>query len=128
MKRNKPLKRNTKKTAEWLSKPRKSMKRTAMKKVGKIGKANIKANKILKDVLADINYCEIQFNKDEKKPCLGNMYLTNAHRHKRAWYKGDVDLLSDKKQVVRACVNCHDTIEHNADLTEKVFIKLRGEE
>lgn len=56
------------------------------------------------------------------------MFLTNAHRHKRSWYKGDVELLSDRKQVIKGCVNCHDAIEHNKELTEEIFTKLRGGE
>lgn len=100
------------------------MKRTPLRKVGKIGKANLEANKRIKEELADVTFCEISF----VDVCLVHIFLTNAHRHKRAWYKGNVELLSDRKQVIRACVNCHDEIEHDAELTEEVFMKLRGHE
>jgi len=105
-------------------KPRKPLKRTPLRRVGKVGRANLQANKKLKDVLSGIDRCEVRESED----CLDGMYLTNAHRHKRAWYQGDVELLSDWKQVVKACVNCHDAIEHDAELTEEVFMRLRGEE
>lgn len=105
------------------TKARKPLRQTQLRKVGIVGRANLKANKRLREVLSDINYCELGL-----KDCLGGMYLTNAHRHKRAWYKGDVELLSDKIQVVKACVNCHETIEHNSVLTAEIFISLRGEE
>lgn len=104
-------------------KPTVPLKRTRLRVVGKIGKANLKANKRLKKILEEINYCEIR-----KEGCLGGMYLTNAHRHKRSWYHGDVDLLSSYIQVIRACVKCHDTIEHDKELTEKTFMELRGDE
>lgn len=58
--------------------------------------------------------------------CLYNFAMAPAHRHKRAWYKGDPEKLADVKQWVCACVDCHDAIEHNKQLTEEVFITLRG--
>lgn len=98
--------------------------RSNMNRVGSRGRANMKANKILKDVLLGINSCEIQLNED----CLGSFTLQNVHRHKRDWYKGNVELLSDKKQVAKGCTNCHEAIEHDADLTEEIFMQLRGVE
>lgn len=96
------------------------MKRTPLRKVGKVGKANIEANKLIK-AQNPAQYCEIRLEE-----CLGGMYLTIAHKHKRAWYKGDVELLSDPNEYVVACVNCHNRIEHNAELTEQVFKRLRN--
>ena len=103
-----------------------------MRKVGKVGKANIEARKKI-GKLAEANKlttCElgpvlVSFGINV---CLYNFTLAPAHRHKRAWYKGDAEKLADIKQWVCACVDCHDAIEHNADLTEQVFIKLRGQE
>ena len=118
MKRKTPLKRTG-----FKNKPRKPLKRTKLRVVGRVGKANLEANKILKVKFEHITYCEIR-----GKECLGGMFLTNVHRHKRSWYQGDVDLLSDYKQVLRICVNCHDSIEHNKELTEETFMKLRGDE
>ena len=99
------------------------MKRTSINKVGPVGRANLAANKKLKDVLSDIDSCEIQLHE-----CLGSFTMANAHRHKRSWYQGDVELLSDRNQVVKACVSCHDKIEFDSELTEKVFLRLRGVE
>jgi len=99
------------------------MKRTPLRRVGKIGRANLEANKILREKLADITYCEVKLDE-----CLGSMYLTNAHRHKRSWYQGDVELLSEYTQVIRACVNCHNEIEHDEAFTEETFKELRGDE
>lgn len=114
MLRKTPLKRGTS-----------QLKRTTMKKVGKTGQAN----KYSRDLIAQIaeknqmTTCEIQLID-----CMRSWPLAPAHRHKRAWYKGDVDKLADPKQWVTACVVCHDQIEHNASLTEEVFMKLRGPE
>lgn len=101
------------------------MKRTPIRKVGKVGKANIAARKIIAEIAEEKNLvrCEIGF-----EDCLQNLYLAPAHRHKRAWYKGDVELLADFKQWVAACQICHNIIEFNAGLTEEMFLRLRGDE
>ena len=96
-----------------------------MNKIGKVGKANIKANKIIRAYSEKHNLesCELKF-----KGCLGKFTMANAHRHKRAFYKGDPELLSDPKQWVKACTPCHDRIEHNEALTKSEFSRLRGPE
>lgn len=101
------------------------MKQTAINKIGKIGRANIKARKMIaiKCESIDLNFCEIQLGG-----CLGGIYLAPAHRHKRAWYQGDADLLAEFKQWVCACQICHNQIEFDNELTEEVFDRLRGEE
>lgn len=111
------------KRAKKLATP--SVKRTTMKKIGKVGKANTEARKIIVEICEEkgLNYCEIRFNKDVQ--CLGSWPLAPAHLHKRAWYKGNVELLADFNQWVVACQVCHDRIEHDKELTEKVFKKLR---
>lgn len=98
------------------------MKRTPIKKIGKVGKANIEARKRIAEIAEEknLNYCELGFTG-----CTHTLFLAPAHRHKRAWYKGDVDLLADYNQWICACTNCHNVIEHNRDLTEGVFEKLR---
>lgn len=85
--------------------------------------ANIEANKILKSKLRGTDYCEIML-----AGCLFNWPLQFCHRKKRAFYKGDVALLSDPNQVVVGCQNCHERIEHDAELTKEVFDRLRGPE
>ena len=101
------------------------LKRTPLNRIGKIGKANIEARKRIADIAEEkgLDYCEIRF-----EGCMGRIFLAPAHRNKRAWYKGDIELLSDYNQWVSACTPCHDKIEHDKKLTEKVFLKLRGEE
>jgi len=103
----------------------KQPKRTPIKRVGKNGTANIKSRKDISEQCEalNLNYCEIRL-----EGCLGNMYLAPAHRHKRAWYKGDWKLLAAYVQWVVSCVVCHDLTEHHRELTEEIFIKLRGEE
>ena len=95
---------------------------SGLKRVGTIGKANLKANQIIREYLEihPIHSCELMF-----EDCLGNMFLQVAHKHKRAWYKGEVAKLSDPNEWVCACTNCHNRIEHDSDLTEKVFTQLR---
>ena len=101
------------------------MKRTPLKKLGKVGEANMEARKRIAEIAEErgLNYCELKLTG-----CLGRMYLAPAHRHKRAWYKGDVNKLSDYRQWISACQLCHNVMEHNKDLTEGVFDKLRGDE
>ena len=101
------------------------LKRSGLRKIGKVGEANRASRKIIADICEDkgLNYCEIRFNKDVQ--CMGSWPLAPAHLHKRAWYKGDVALLADYSQWVVACQVCHDRMENDADLTEKVFKKLR---
>lgn len=96
-----------------------------LRKIGKIGRANIQANKKLKELFLDkgTGYCEMRL-----EGCLMNWPLQFCHRHRRQWYKGDVKKLSDYKQVVIGCQNCHEKIDRNQELLEEVFKKLRGDE
>lgn len=98
------------------------MKRTSLKKIGKTGRANIEARQRIAEIAEEkgLNYCEIQFEN-----CLQLHLLAPAHRHKRAWYKGNVDLLADYNEWVAACAMCHNKIEHNKELTEETFKRLR---
>lgn len=103
-----------------------------MNKVGRVGKANIASRKEIakKAEAMNLTHCEVgpvllQYGINV---CLYNFALAPAHRHKRAYYKGDAEQLADVKQWVAACQCCHDAIEFDAELTEAVFIKLRGPE
>ncbi|MCK9371015.1 hypothetical protein M0R04_13980 [Candidatus Dojkabacteria bacterium] len=98
------------------------MKKSPLNKVGKIGKANIEARKRIAEIAEEkgLNFCEIKLDG-----CLGGMYLAPAHRHKRSWYKGNVELLADFNEWVCACVSCHNLIEHNEELTANIFKKCR---
>ena len=91
--------------------------------MGKITEANTKANRKLKKMFYDkgITSCELRLSG-----CMGGYFLSYAHRHKRLWYRGQLELLSDYNQVLLACQSCHDKIEDNKDLTESEFKRLRG--
>jgi hypothetical protein len=97
------------------------MKRTPLKRIGVKGKENLKYKSLLKEMELP-QRCEVGL-----AGCLGSIFLTLAHRHKRAHYK-TAEELADPKQIIIACVECHDQIEHDSDLTEKIFNKLRGDE
>lgn len=99
------------------------MKRTPLNKMGKVGRANLEANKILKEIFAGTGYCELSL-----EGCMRTWPLQFAHRHKRQWYQGDVKKLSDRQQVIVACQVCHERIENDKGLTEEVFNRLRGDE
>ncbi|MCK6462853.1 MAG: hypothetical protein L6Q29_03500 [Candidatus Pacebacteria bacterium] len=101
------------------------MKRTPLRKIGKIGKVNIQANKRLKELffIKGVRNCEIRLEN-----CTLTWPLQYCHRHRRNWYKGDVEKLSDYKQVIIGCQNCHDAIDSNDELLKKVFQKLRGDD
>jgi hypothetical protein len=94
-------------------------------KVGKVGKANKTARGLIADYAKalDMKVCELNL-----EGCTKTWPLAPAHRHKRAWYKGDAVLLASPKQWIVACQCCHDQIEFDAVLTEEMFIKLRGAE
>lgn len=98
------------------------LRRSAIKRVGKIGLANREARQKIAEIAEEkgLNYCEIQL-----EGCKKTWTLAPAHREKRAFYKGDVELLADYNQWVSACVRCHDRIEHDKELTEEVFNELR---
>lgn len=67
--------------------------------------------------------CELKLNG-----CWYNNGLSFAHRHKRKEYWSRPGKLGDFNQVVLACAECHDQIENNEELTEELFIKLRGKD
>lgn len=96
-----------------------------MKKIGKIGKNNIKARKEISRICEELGWetCEIML-----PGCMRTFGVAPAHRHKRIWYKGDWVLLANPKQWIIGCQNCHDKIEDNKKLTEEVFMRLRGKE
>ena len=96
------------------------MKRTPIKRCGKIGLANLQARKIISQI------------SEEKELNLGNWLLAPAHRYPRAFYKGSVELLSDYKQWICCCSMCHEKLDRRTaeskELTEEIFLKIRGEE
>jgi len=93
-----------------------------MKKIGKIGKINIKANKKLKQIYAykGISSCEIQL-----KGCMGIFGLSFAHKHKRVWYYDRPELLGSFNETLMACAFCHSRLEDDPKLTIATFKRLR---
>jgi len=65
--------------------------------------------------------CELNFNG-----CWHDNALSFAHFKKRRFYKSCPELLSSFYQVILCCNNCHNVIEYDRPLTEKVFRQLRG--
>lgn len=98
------------------------MKKTPLRKIGKVGTANLEARKKIATLAEELglNYCEIGL-----QGYLVTSFLAPAHRHKRAWYYGDIELLADYEQWIAACQNCHTKIEVDKELTERFFNKLR---
>lgn len=98
------------------------LKRTRIRKVGKVGHVNREARTMIADIAENmgLNYCEIGL-----PGCLMSFFLAPAHRHKRSWYRGDSALLAAYGEWISACQNCHDRIEHNKELTESIFERLR---
>ena len=96
-----------------------------MKRVGRRTKINIAANKILKEkyLKLGIERCEIRLSG-----CLPDFALGFAHRHKRVWYYSCPELLSEVKETLLSCPNCHAKIEVDKQLTEEVFQRLRSPE
>lgn len=96
------------------------MKRSPLNKVGKIGKRNIDANKILKYIYNDygITRCEL---------CGTDNMLSFAHKEKREWYRKEdrIPLLSSFQHTLLLCIPCHETIEYDKELTKKTFAELR---
>ena len=93
-------------------------------KLGKQGKVNQKANKLLKEEYKDRPYrCEVGLSG-----CALTAFLGVAHRHKRIWYYRQPELLSSLDQTILACQPCHTRLECNRELTEQVFERLRGDE
>ena len=113
-----PLKRSTIKSKPLLGK--KASK--SLKRVGKVGKANLEANKLIKEIVEheQITYCEMRLPN-----CLLTWPLQIAHKHKRAYYKGELAKLADYKEWVIACQNCHTATEWNRELNDEIFNKLR---
>jgi len=89
-----------------------------MFKLGKRGKMNIKARKMIADYceLYGIERCELKLDG-----CTG-MAHAPAHRMKRRYYR-TAEELADPKEWIPACQSCHDKIEKDPELTKQVFIK-----
>jgi hypothetical protein len=96
-----------------------------MKQIGKVGKINVRANLKLKKLFEenDIRSCEINL-----PGCMKTFALSWHHRHKRIWYRSQPEKLSEWKQAILSCAKCHHFAEQDAEFTEEIFLRLRGEE
>ena len=107
-------------------KPIKKVKiRKPIRKIGKIGKINIQANKILKQkysLLIDLPACEIG-----KSFC---WHVTHgfAHRHSRVDYRNKTHMLSSFNQTLKACNPCHGWLDSHEIEKEELFLKKRGKD
>jgi len=81
-----------------------------------------KARKKLKVIYEDkgIRYCEARL-----KGCWVNNALSFAHRQKRIEYYSKPELLGSFEETLLLCIPCHQKIENDKELTEKLFKQLR---
>lgn len=93
-------------------------------KAGKQTLLNRLALRRLKEIYSctTISSCEIRM-----EGCR-NFILGFAHRHKRIWYRSHPKLLATFNQTVLACTHCHNIIEYDRELSDEIFMRLRGEE
>ncbi|HBI50235.1 MAG TPA: hypothetical protein DDY21_00075 [Candidatus Moranbacteria bacterium] len=101
-----------------------------IKRIGKRGKANINSRKEIARICEDdgLVYCELQLPPNKYAGRCGIEASEPLHRHKRDWYAGDEKKLADRKQWIAGCRRCHNIIEDDKELTEEVFMQLRGPE
>lgn len=100
------------------------MKRSSLNKIGKRGKSNLEANKILNQLFSDLGPRGCEINREGCE----NFPLNFCHRHDRDWYKGNVELLSSFEQVIIGCQYCHEWMDNHKEERRKIFDQLRGEE
>jgi len=94
----------------------KYMKRTPLRKKGKVGKINQMINQKIKQFCIDndIRNCEVKLNG-----CM-NHYVAAAHLHNRHYYRGkNAHLLSDPSNFVMACQYCHKQLDDEMTQEEK---------
>lgn len=80
---------------------------------------NQRANQKMKQYCVDhgITRCELKL-----RGCTGSWGLSFAHRHKRRYYYSmPVETLWDRSEWRLACINCHEQIEYDSELTEKIW-------
>ncbi len=98
------------------------MKRSSLKRIGKIGKRNQEANKINYKRFAalGITSCEL---------CGGTFACAAAHKHPREWYRSCPELLHDMNQILFLCQKCHDRLDDRSKTSktesDEIFEKLR---
>lgn len=108
---------------------RNGLKRTPLRKIGKVGRANQMANQKIKQFCTDHNIqgCEV------KLPGCTNIFIFPAHLYSRHYLRSSPDLLSNPDQYVMACEYCHRQLDDNMTQEEKQIefdrvIASRGKE
>jgi hypothetical protein len=97
-----------------------------MKRIGKIGKANISANKKLKEIYQQkgITRCEIGF-----QGCLGGYMLSFCHKDRRDAYRSNLERLGAFEETILGCQSCHSILDDRSKTTKKesdnIFKRLR---
>jgi hypothetical protein len=88
-----------------------------MLKIGKIGRANQIARRKIAQIAEEkgLDRCE---------KCGSTFGVAPAHKFPRVYYKGNVELLSDFKQWIALCINCHTVLDDRSKTTEESKNKL----
>lgn len=94
-----------------------------MIKAGKWTKLWNRERAKLKKIYFDkgITSCELRHSPN----CTPYNFLGFAHRYKRIEYRSRPDLLGSFSQTLLACQPCHDVIENNRELTDRLFKEKR---
>jgi len=102
------------------------MRKTPLKKIGTVVKANIVARKRIAAICEErnLNYCELGF-----EDCTRTWPLAPCHKHPRGWYMGSVERLSDFNEFIVGCQNCHAKLDSRSQTSQEesdaIFDKLR---
>ena len=99
------------------------MERTPLKRIGRIGRINMAANKKLYKIYAEkgIDSCEAKLDG-----CMGSFSLSFHHRKKRVEYYKCPEKLAWLSETIRVCPACHELLERDSALSDNTFKKLRG--
>jgi hypothetical protein len=97
-------------------------KRNTIIKQGRVSEINHMARQKIAEIAEErgIDHCELNFDG-----CQEYYTLAPAHKNRREWYRGNVDLLSDYNQWICACQPCHERIDSDENLKDEIFNKLR---
>jgi hypothetical protein len=90
-----------------------------MKRIGKIGKINLEANKKLKELFLQkqILTCEI---------CGSDWALSWHHKHSRVWYRPWPEKLSEFSEVLLVCPEHHNLLQSDQRKSDYYFRQLRS--
>lgn len=93
------------------------------------GKSKIKTKSVAVKTNKKLLQLQLNYNITHCELC-STTAITNAHRHKRVWYKNRSELLWDYNQVLFLCMTHHQWLDDRSQTSEsekeKIFIRLRG--